>query len=690
MAASGWMERWRTARALGIGNVARVVAYRGMKRTRLAKWLTAPPVESAVGDLFRAEMAMDSASLEPDLAIYFSRHGMALNGEIAWLYDPFAEESFEEPERHWSEIPDFVRPGRDIKAIWELSRFDWALKLARLAHDQDSEAPISRLNALIKDWQQHNPPFLGPNWKCGQETSIRMLQTLLAAALIGQDGLSSEKPPSEALKAFVEIHTKRIAATIQYAIAQDNNHSISEAVGLYIAGAWLVRHDEAARRPRSWHERGRAHLERLAARLFAEDGSFSQYSITYHRFVIDMLAQVEWWRRRLGLPAFSETYQTRVRAGVRWLHDLTDPSTGDGPNVGSNDGARLFVLSDTDYRDFRPSIQLAMKLFENQVPYPEGDHDQQLISLGLTPEPRRPLERSSRVMADGGFVLMAPPPTRGSADLENAPPPGHNASLPVGGGVDFAAASGGSGRKEGPPADCAPSQGGHPSAWACVRFPSFAFRPAHADALHLDLWVDGVNLLRDSGSFSYNPEPGAAPDLRATAAHNTIEFDGRDQMPRLGRFLFGSWLQPSDVGELVSSEEGLSWTGSYEDSEGCRHRRTVITEGAVWRVLDEIEGQAEKAVLRWRLLPDDWRLDGTMLHGTLAKISIATNQPPLSIRLVDGKESRYYLDLATIPVLEVELGPDARSIETTITLTSAEKTTSMNGIGVEKNAGRPA
>ena len=637
-AAYAWMERWRTARALGIGNVARVAAYRGMKRTRLARWLTAAPAEAViVGDLFRADARADDATLEPDLALYFSKHRKTLNGHVPWLYDPFVGEMFEEPERHWSEIPDFVRPGRDIKVIWEPSRFDWVLRLALSAIEEQSEAPVARLNALVREWQEHNPPFLGPNWKCGQEATIRMLQTLLAAALLDQDGVGSDEPPSEALKAFVEIHVKRIAATIHYALAQDNNHSISEATGLYIAGAWLARHDEAARRPRAWHERGRQQLERLAARLFAEDGSFSQYSITYHRFVIDMLAQAEWWRRRLGLPPFSETFATRVQGGVRWLHDLTDPVTGDGPNVGSNDGARLFVLTRTDYRDFRPSVQLAMKLFENQVPYPEGEHDRQLICLGLAPEPRRPLERSSRVMADGGFVLLIPPPGAGA-----------------------------------PPSTAR-------DVWGCVRFPSFAFRPPHADALHLDLWVDGVNLLRDSGSYSYNPADGDAPDLRGTAAHNTIEFDGRDQMPRLGRFLFGSWLQPSEVGDLIESEGGLSWTGAYEDNEGCRHRRTVTVKGSTWRIWDEIDGQRDKAVLRWRLSPDSWVLDGMTLKGPCATIAIDSDQPPVNVHLIDGKESRFYLDLETIPVLEVELGPDVRSIETTITLSgSAEDSTGEN------------
>ncbi len=615
--APGWLERWRTARALGVGNVAKVVVYRGMKRAKVAKWMTSPPSTDVVGDLFPTVESVEDAVFDPELTVYFSRHCKALGDHVPWLYDPFADEDFEEPERHWSEIADFVRPGRDIKAIWELSRFDWVLTLARRASESGDEAPVARLNALVRDWQRHNPPYFGPNWKCGQETTIRMLQVLLAGSLLERDGETA----SDALKAFVEIHAMRVAATLQYALAQNNNHSISEATGLFVAGAWLAHHDAATSRARTWMERGRHWLERLVARLFAEDGSFSQYSITYHRFVIDMLALAEWWRRRLELPEFSEVFHTRVRAGTRWLYDLTDPETGDGPNVGSNDGARLFVLTDTDYRDFRPSVQLAMKLFADQVPYPEGEHDRQLISLGLAPEPRRPLERSSRVMADGGFVLMTPKP-------------GESA----------------------------------PSSWACVRFPSFAFRPAHADALHVDLWVDGVNLLRDSGSYSYNPAPDVAPDLRATAAHNTIEFDGRDQMPRLGRFLFGDWLKPSHVGELVGEGESLSWSGAYEDSDGCHHRRSVTVDGSTWRIRDEIEGQKEKAVLRWRLAPGDWRLDGMTLHGTHARISIEPDASPARVALVEGKESRYYLELAPIPVLEVRLGPEARSIGTTIEL----------------------
>ncbi len=603
--------------ALGIGNVAKVAAYRGMKKSGIAKALTPPIAIEADGGLFRQGPADADAVFDPDLAVYFSKHRKSLNGQIPWLHDPFTGESFDAPQRHWSEIPDFAGPGRDIKAVWELSRFDWALKLALQAVERGSEAPVGRLNALIRDWQVHNPPFFGPNWKCGQEATIRMLQTLLAAFLLGE-----HETPTDHLVRFVEIHCRRIAPTMLYALAQANNHSISEATGLFIGGAWLARHGAAGGHAVRWRERGRRWLGRLVDRLFAEDGSFSQYSITYHRFVIDMLAQAEFWRRRLGLPQFSERFYARARAGTEWLFALTDPETGDGPNVGSNDGARLFVLTETDYRDFRPSVQLAAKLFLDRVPYPPGRHDLQLERLGLQAQPRATDRRRSRIFPSGGFVLMKAP-------------------------------------RSGRPS---------PRSWAMVRFPNFLFRPAHADALHVDLWVDGLNLLRDGGSYSYNPAPGAAPDLSATAAHNTIEFDGRSQMPRLGRFLYGGWLKASSVGDLIEGENGLSWTGAYRDGQGCRHRRTIACEGTVWRIEDRIAGQTDKAVLRWRLAPDDWRLDGMVLRGPRATIAIGTDHPPRRVELVAGKESRYYLELQTIPVLEVEVDRHCRSIGTRIAL----------------------
>jgi hypothetical protein len=50
----------------------------------------------------------------------------------------------------------------------------------------------------------------------------------------------------------------------------------------------------------------------------------------------------------------------------------------------------------------------------------------------------------------------------------------------------------------------------------------------HCDSLSFELWCQGMPLVVDSGTFSY--EAGAARHAcRSTAAHNTLEIDGREQ-----------------------------------------------------------------------------------------------------------------------------------------------------------------
>jgi len=78
-------------------------------------------------------------------------------------------------------------------------------------------------------------------------------------------------------------------------------------------------------------------------------------------------------------------------------------------------------------------------------------------------------------------------------------------------------------------------------------------------------------------------------------------------------------------------------------------------------VEDEVSGFKEKAVLRWRLAPDEWQLeimpDGPRVtrngqHPVTLKVtsSIAI----VRAEMVEGWESRHYLEKTPVPVLEVE------------------------------------
>ncbi|WP_426779320.1 heparinase II/III family protein, partial [Pseudomonas aeruginosa] len=195
---------------------------------------------------------------------------------------------------------------------------------------------------------------------------------------------------------------------------------------------------------------------------------------------------------------------------------------------------------------------------------------------------------------------------------------------------------------------------------AMLRYPRFRFRPSQADALHLDLWLEGRNLLRDAGTYSYNTESAWLSYFPGTASHNTIQFDGRDQMPRLSRFLFGDWLKATQAVPLTSeraSEEMNAFSAAYTDGYGARHKREVALFPDGLKVIDEISGFSASAVLRWRLEPGSWVLDGNTLKGERGDVLIfESSMPLLRIELTIGWESRYYLGKEEVPVIEIEVG----------------------------------
>ena len=98
---------------------------------------------------------------------------------------------------------------------------------------------------------------------------------------------------------------------------------------------------------------GRKWLENRGKYLIEEDGTFSQYSVNYHRMMLDTYSFVEVWRRNLSLKSFSSDLTERLKSASLWLHGLVSSVSGDAPNIGANDGALLLRLTDAPFRDYR-------------------------------------------------------------------------------------------------------------------------------------------------------------------------------------------------------------------------------------------------------------------------------------------------------------------------------------------------
>jgi hypothetical protein len=382
-----------------------------------------------------------------------------------------------------------------------------------------------------------------------------------------------------------------------------------------MGGSWLCSMGDSE--GLGWANIGRNLLENRVGKLIGDQGTFSQYSLNYHRVLLDTLNMVEVWRNHLNLPAFTKLFQERALAATKWLYNMIQVSNGDGPNVGANDGARLLQLSNTGYRDYRPSVQLGMTLFANQRAYTDVDSCNEVLSWLEIPIPKESASPPENLIADdGGFAIL---------------------------------------RRN--------------DAIAMLRYPRFGFRPSQADALHLDLWVGGENLLRDAGTYSYNTNPRWMNYFSGTASHNTIQFDDRDQMFRLSRFLFGDWLKTSFYEPLSVSKDKTKFGAGYWDSKKVKHIRRISLGNDYITIADEISDFKEKAILRWRLMPGNWSMDLSNsiitvtqnIEGVTSKelskyqISIESSAPISRCELVEGWESRHYLEKTSLPVLEVEV-----------------------------------
>jgi hypothetical protein len=622
---SQFLARFQTILSLGIVSVFHVVVYRALKKFGYYKWRTPMGATPGQGSLLghpdaplfggqnKTAVAPAELAISGEIAIFGSQ-SYKTGSPPAWQTNSANGHGSKFSNQHWSRVADFDPEFGDIKLVWELSRFQWILLFARAYLQSGDSRYIDSANEWARDWIEHNPVNSGLNWMCGQETSIRLVHVLLSEKL-----LSTSDTKSELLEFFVLSHCERISATTSYAAAQKNNHIISEAAGLIIGGSWLEKYASSAGASKNglqWRQLGYSILEKSIARLVMEDGSFAQYSVVYHRLLLDTLSIAEWWRDRMSLPSFSERLYSRARAATRWLYSFVDESNGDAPNLGANDGALVYALSDSGRRDFRPTVQLAGYLFCKEDFYGPGPWNEPIETLGVAGGVPRANGPDSEHFPRGGFSVI-----RSHFD----------------------------------------------SSRMYCRFPNFRFRPSQSDALHVDLWREGVNILRDGGTYSYAAPKEDLDYFMGSSSHNTTcRFDDRDQMPKLGRFLFGPWLRADNV-VFTSEGDRQVWQAGYTDLWRCSHQRTVESTEKGWIITDNVNGPFKSMTLRWRLCPEfEWQLSDGGVYSDTASIRVSSESDPSDMGLSAEHESRFYLEKQPISVLRVRYPAGAKRIVTKV------------------------
>ncbi len=175
---------------------------------------------------------------------------------------------------------------------------------------------------------------------------------------------------------MIAAHAERIHKNIDYAISTHSNHTISEAFGLWLVGTLYPELKDSEK----YQRLGRGLLEQEAAAQILPDGSYSMYSLNYHRFILHIYMYAL-QLAELNHAPFSGTVHNRVARSVDYLSQLIDPQSGQMPVYGSNDGALVLPLNNCDFTDYHPLLQLGSYLTKEEFLLEPGPWDEDVFWL---------------------------------------------------------------------------------------------------------------------------------------------------------------------------------------------------------------------------------------------------------------------------------------------------------------------
>lgn len=562
-------------------------------------------------DQWLRDVAAVTAELDQGIVELFSQRKVKVDLPIDFNRDPIHNLPWP-VGRHWSDYRTFDPTLADIKCVWELSRFSAAYKLARDYARNDNRQAAQAFAALVLHWRATNPYGLSPQWICSQEATFRIM-ALLFAACVMLPHIADDRV-LQAISELVWYTGRQLERKIAFARSQKNNHAISEAVGLWTIGTLFPELNSAPR----WQRAGHEILKQELLRQIYRDGSYVQHSMSYHRVMLDDVLWTIALARSADQP-LDPAIIDQTRRATDWLVQMIDPSTGRAPNYGSNDGANVLPLSCSDYLDYRPVAQAAHVAVYGTRCYGPGPWDEKPLWLFGA----RALEGDCQPAAQpaiwsapaGGYYIIRGPHTR-----------------------------------------------------AMCRIHSYIDRPGQADLLHLDLWFQSQNILRDAGSYHYNAPGGWAEYFKSTASHNTVQVDRCDQMEKGPRFLWLHWAKAKLNAFRQSDDQRVAYLegehyGYRRLADSVTHRRAVLKIDDAYLVVDDLLGQApHELALRWRLAPCDWtqhndswtaQVDGRPLQvrvvapsGIAPRLVCGQTEPT-----IEGWESLYYSLKEAVPTL---------------------------------------
>ncbi|AXG68976.1 heparin-sulfate lyase [Kordia sp. SMS9] len=485
--------------------------------------------------------------IENGIFTFFNKSKLTIGTEYNWLVNPSTGYRYNS-NKHWSEIQDLSTEAGDIKYVWEKARFSYIYDIIRYDYhyNEDKSAFVF---SEIESFIDKNPINQGPNYKCSQEISLRTLNWTFALYYYKDSPHLTEALFSKIMHTiYWQIH--HVYHNINFSrITVRNNHAITETLMLYLSAKLFPFLPNVQK----WSKHGKKWFEQEIAYQIYEDGTFLQFSMNYHRVVVQLLT----WAiqlAKLNGEQFNPKVYERAQKSLDFLDNCTDPVSGKLPNYGSNDGALFFKLTNDDYRIYTSQLD-DLRAVLNGYTYNESESAHW---YGIQPETKAyQTPDTLNSYTKGGYYIM---------------------------------------------------QDGNTKTF--IRCGKYKDRPFQSDNLHIDIWANGINYLRDNGSYKYNTSQEELNYFNGCEGHNTVSVGKADQMLKGGRFIWYYWVKKAKA-SLQKKANTYEFDGNIKAfaqlGNNIVHRRKVtkIATENRWEIQDIVQNKKEHALYQyWHVHPD--------------------------------------------------------------------------------------
>lgn len=386
----------------------------------------------------------------------------------------------------------------DIRTNWELNRHYQFASMAKSFYIIGDTGILKELKALFYDWNEKNHFLHGVEWTSAMEMAIRVNSWIYTYCFLKKGfekyNLKKDKILEEISHGIIIMTDYIVKHRAKHSSA--NNHLIVEMYAVGIAGIFFDY--------KSWQNLALNVLTDELTKQNYSDGVNKEMSLHYQSFVMEAygLLVLEMQHNNIKVPHIWLEYLSHMS---EFLCDCCG-EFGETVVFGDNDEGKILDLSGESFDYYRYILDLMGCILLNRYSGMQSIHEniywvvKQDILDSVVDKTTCYYSSGIKCYKEGGYTLWR------SQD--------HKILI----GIDH----------------------------ADLGFGSLAAH-GHADALSFQMFIEGMPVFVDPGTYNYHVPKQVRDDFRATKNHNTICVDGQNQAEILGPFLWGKKYVHKDI-----------------------------------------------------------------------------------------------------------------------------------------------